>query len=100
LRDSELGPQIAYHLARDRAECERIARLNPIAAVREIGKLEAKLSPSVSEEKKTPKLSAAPEPIKPVSGSTAASTKKPDEMEYQEYKRYREEQLQLRQSRR
>ena len=93
LKTSAMGPQIAYHLAHDRDECLRIARLDPIAAVREIGKLEAKLTQATPEKSKTPKLSQAPEPIKPRTGSgNAASTKKPEEMDYREYRLYRESQ--------
>lgn len=46
LADSELGPQLAYHLAQNPDELSRIARLSPAAAGREIGKLEVKLTPA------------------------------------------------------
>lgn len=98
LLTSELGPQITYYLAQNRAECERIARLDPIAAVREIGKLEAKLSiKPTPETKKPPKLSAAPDPIKPdTGGSHAPSTKRPEDMTHEEYKLWRKQPAHLR----
>ena len=63
LADSELGPQLAYHLAQNPDELSRIARLSPAAAGRELGKLEAKLTPAKAEEEPEAKettASAAP----------------------------------------
>jgi hypothetical protein len=68
--ESELGPQIIYHFHKNPAEGIRIANLPPLSAVREIGKLEAKLS--VAPPKATIKTSQAPEPIQnTVSGKTS-----------------------------
>ncbi|HTL13075.1 MAG TPA: hypothetical protein VL588_11330 [Bdellovibrionota bacterium] len=63
---SENGPAILHELAKDPAEFKRINALGPLAAAREIGRLEAKLvspTPSGQEPKKT---THAPKPITPV----------------------------------
>jgi hypothetical protein len=51
LTESDLGPQLAYHLAQNPDELSRIARLPPAAAGREIGKLEVKLTPAEAPPK-------------------------------------------------
>jgi hypothetical protein len=79
LRDSELGPQLAYHLDRNPAVAEKLNTMNPRQAAREIGRLEAKLlstasaSPDpveVPKEAEPPapkvKTTNAPPPVKPV----------------------------------
>jgi uncharacterized small protein (DUF1192 family) len=42
--ESEIGPRMVYELAKNPAEAKRIAQLSPIAAVKELTKLEAKLT--------------------------------------------------------
>ncbi len=66
LMEADNGEDIAYHLGKNPKEAERIAKLPPLAQVREIGKLEAKLS-SKPDEPKTP--SKAPAPITPLTGA-------------------------------
>lgn len=64
--ESEIGPEVAYYLGMNREEANRIASLkSPLAQVREIGKIEAKLieHPPAAPAKKT---SSAPAPITPV----------------------------------
>lgn len=75
LIESEAGPKLAYELSKDRAELERIAKLSPLAQVRELGKLEARFT-SEPTPKPKPKVSAAPDPIKPV-GPRSGVDKKP-----------------------
>ena len=76
ITDSETGTEILYHLGQNPAEAARIAKLSPIAQVRAIGVLEAKLAPeSKTEEPPDPKpVSQAPKPIKPLAGSAAAAS--------------------------
>ena len=61
VKESDLGPEIVYHLDTNPADARRLAGLSPWAAVREIGKLEAKLS--AAPPKEPLKTSRAPEPI-------------------------------------
>lgn len=67
--DSDIGPEILYHLGTNPKEASRIARLSPFAAAREIGKIELKLS---TPQPKKP--SNAPDPINPVGGKEKVST--------------------------
>ena len=68
---------IAYHLGQNVAESQRISRLSPIAAAREIGKLEAMFSGGGPQKipQKTPKPIT---PSKPVSGKTVTDSKLED----------------------
>ena len=58
--ESEVGPQLLYHLATNPEEAERIAELSPLRQIAEIGKLEDKM------QKPVRKTSNAPAPIDPV----------------------------------
>lgn len=86
---SDFGPQIMYELAKDRTRLEKINRLSAIDAAREIGKIEARLEkPSASTQEK--KQSKAPAPIAPVGSKGSAKIEKsPDDMSFQEYKKWR-----------
>lgn len=90
---SELGPQLAYELAKDRKELERIAKLGPLAAVRELGKLEARITDRTAAAPAQRPISQAPEPIRPVGKGAATSTRPLDELPYQEYKKRREQDI-------
>ncbi len=70
IMESDNGADVAYYLGTHMKEAQRITSLSPIAQIREIGKLEAKLA----LEPPKPKVSEAPAPIKPVGGSAGAST--------------------------
>ena len=82
---SEMGPQIAYYLAKNVAETNRLNRLNPVAVAREIGRLEERLTPSQPK-----KVTDAPAPIKAVGGNgTDKVSKDPKDMTMDEYADYR-----------
>jgi hypothetical protein len=68
--ESDVGPQILYHLAENDEIAKKIASLSPKQALREIGKLEAKFEAKEPEaEKPTPIVrSKAPAPIQPIRG--------------------------------
>lgn len=76
ITESDIGPKLAYELAKNRPELERIAKLSPVAAIREIGKLEAKLTTPEPAPKPKPAVSKAPDPPKPV-GARSEVLKKP-----------------------
>lgn len=67
IMESELGPQILFHLGNNPKEAMRIARMSPYAAAREIGKLEVTLPELVKPS------SSAPAPINPVKPKSNAS---------------------------
>jgi hypothetical protein len=89
IQESEIGPQLAYELARKPEELMRLAKLPVRSAIREIGKFEAQLlsrSTNGSEGAKPVAHSQAPPPIRPVGSGGPTATKRPDEMSFQEYK--------------
>jgi hypothetical protein len=95
--NSDLGPAMMYHLSRNPEECDRIARLHPMAAIKEMGKIEARLEDaSTGPSSSTSTITKAPKPIKPVGGGATASTVELDTLPYQEFKRQREIQLGIR----
>ncbi|MES2355604.1 MAG: hypothetical protein V4568_14640 [Pseudomonadota bacterium] len=69
---SENGPELAYELAKSRDEFTRVNKLSPLAAAREIGKLEARLAKPSSETKES-KTTKAPTPINPVRATGGAN---------------------------
>jgi hypothetical protein len=90
--DSDFGPNLAYELAKNKSEFERINKLSPLAAAKEIGKIEARLS-NQSESKKEIKVTKAPQPLKAVgAGSKGSIQKSPDDMSFDEYKAWRKTQ--------
>jgi hypothetical protein len=76
IMEAENGEDVAYYLVSNLKEAQRIAQLSPMAQVREIGKLEAKLL-STPDKPKSP--SKAPAPITPLSGGATIATSEPSE---------------------
>lgn len=72
--ESEAGPDLAYWLGSNPQEAERIAQLPAIAAARELGRIEASLA-AAAQPKPQPRVTRAPEPIRPV---TAAAKTAPN----------------------
>ena len=69
--ESDVGPQVLYHLAENPEFAQKLSEMSTITALREIGKLEARF------EKKEPAKAAAtkqraPAPIKPIKGGGSA----------------------------
>lgn len=84
IRSSDSAADLAYWLGKNRAEAMRIAQMPPIAAARELGRIEASLSaPKPRTE------SNAPPPINPGKG-TGSGVKSPDKMTAEEYRAWRE----------
>lgn len=72
--DSELAPQLKYHLGKNPEELKRIVSLTPVAAIKAIAKLEDTLKEEKPPEKKT---TQAPPPIEPLKGiSTGVISKR------------------------
>lgn len=98
LISSENGPELMYELAKNRAELERICKLAPLAAARELGKIETRIGAKASPEEKkteaTKKLTKAPKPIEPVGGTkgTVAKSIYDPNLSQAEYERIRREQ--------
>lgn len=87
--DSDKGPELVYHLAKNPAEAARLSALSPLAAARELGRLEATLGQASTPAKPVTK---APAPMKPTSGNGTSSTADPAKMSHEEYRAYRAKQ--------
>lgn len=86
--EDEAGAEILYHLATNPKEMKRIASLPPIAAVREIGRLSAALSPTTPPVNGR-RITAAPKPPPPASRpAQAASDSIHDPAVQADYRRY------------
>jgi len=86
IMESENGPKLAYHLATNPEDAERIARMTPIGAVRALTLIEEGLKKPVAVSQATP-------PIKPV-GSKATSIKSLlDVKDYDEFTKRRAAQI-------
>lgn len=79
IMDSDVGPDVAYYLGKNPALAARIANLNPVSQVRELGKIEAMVS--------TPRQAAKPAaaPVNPVGARSSGGAKDPLKMSMAEY---------------
>lgn len=91
LMDSEAGPALAYHFAKHPDIAERINGLSPLAAAREIGRLEASMSAVAKPAPVSKPVSKAPEPIKPI-GSGSGGLSDPAAMSMDQYVAFRKTQ--------
>jgi len=77
--ESDVGPQLLYHLAENPEIAEKLSTSSVPSALRQLGKLEAKLEKAVETQPETKpskpvaKKSNAPEPIKPLRGASVAT---------------------------
>ena len=92
--NSEAGPALMYHLCSNPDECDRIANMHPMAAIKEMGKLEAQIEAAsqTGPSSSARPVTQAPPPIQPVGGGATTSTTPLDQLPYQEFKRIRNEQ--------
>ena len=87
IMSSDLSPQLLYYFGKNIDDLERINELSPMAAAREIGKIEAKL-----ERVKPNNQSSAPTPITPVT-ARASQNGLHDGLESEEWIKRRNAQL-------
>ncbi len=105
---SDVSAQVAYELAKNPEEFERINKLSPLLVAKEIGKIELRLSKAAEEksakiaEEKT-KTTKAPAPLKTLAGKAVATTTKSlydsENMDFKEWNRLREAELKKAQKR-
>lgn len=89
--ESDQKAEIAYYLAKNPEELQRIAKFSEARQMAEIGKLEEKVSGAKSPPKKTSK---APAPIDPVGGGKGGSDGKlRDDMPIDEWMKLRQKQV-------
>jgi len=107
--NGEAGVRLGYHFAKpeNRAEYDRIAKLSPIRAIAELGKLEDRLAKPKAKDPKPEEgtaadrtVSRAPSPITPLNASATAVTKDPSKMSVQELREYERQQRVARAARR
>lgn len=80
IRTSDAGPAVAYHLATNPDEARRIAGLTPLAQIREIGRIEARLETPPRGQIKT--ASDAPPPPTQVRGQGGRFAISPDTSDF------------------
>lgn len=90
LLDSDLGPQLAYHLAKNPDLANRLNQMSPTAAAREIGRIEAGLEKPATPAAKT--TSKAPPPINPIGSGRTNAAANPAQMDMEQYKAHRAKQ--------
>ena len=86
IAESDIGPEILNHLIDNAKELERIAALSPSAAIREVGKLEARLEakPSAATTNTAVAAPKAPAPIAPGGKPAAPPDSKPSDSDSME----------------
>jgi len=87
LAESEIPEDVAYYLGKNRGEAIRLSRMTPIAAAKEVARIEMELTKTNPEIK----ITKAPPPIKPI-GSGETVTKEADKMTQKEYEQWRNSQ--------
>lgn len=90
--ESPVGPQIAYYLALHPDELDELTGKTPGAAIRYLGRLEAKLEAEAVAKTK----SDAPKPPSTIKGVSGGAEKDPDKMTTEEWVRWREKQIKAR----
>lgn len=86
IMDSDLGPEIAYHLGKNPSEAVRISQLSPASQARELGRIEATISAP------KPAVKTAPKPVNPVGAKGSSGAKDPTKMTMAEYVAFRKAQ--------
>ncbi|MEY4429661.1 MAG: Rhodoferax phage [Pseudomonadota bacterium] len=93
LQDSDLGPQLAYHFAKNPDVLLRLNGMNPTAAAREIGRLEATLSAKpAAPAAPTKKVSNTPAPAGTLGTQGRATTPALQNLSMDEYMKQRKAQ--------
>lgn len=87
IRESEQGPEVAYHLTQHPEVAARIAALQPLAAARELGKIEASLS-APKEAPQPKRITSAPVPPTTI-GSGRSTVGDPGKMSQADYMEWR-----------
>ena len=76
IRESDIGPQVAYYLGENPDKAAAIAQLPPLIQAREIGRIEAKLEAAKAPLK--PAVSQAPPPVGKIDADDAPAVLKVD----------------------
>lgn len=98
IAESEFGPEILNHFVDNAKDFERIAALSPSAALREIGRLEARFDSAAKPAAAAPvteikKPSAAPAPVKPLGGNAVLGDGEPSHDNPDAWRKWRDKQV-------
>jgi len=86
LRDSDKGPDLVYHLAKNPAEAERLNSMSVRQMDREIGRLETTIgAKSAPPPPPAARTTNAPPPVKPGSPASAPGSNDPNKMNQTEF---------------
>lgn len=83
IRESPRGAEVAFYLSSHREEAQRIRQMPPLAAARELGRLEATLTAP-----KPRTQTQAPKPVPTVSGGGTRVAKNPERMGHDEFRKW------------
>lgn len=86
LMDSEMGPDLVYHLAKNPADAQRLSQLPERQMLRELITMESTLGKPSAPAARTTK---APPPVKPGSAAAAPANTDPAKMNQREYEAWR-----------
>jgi len=89
IKDSEKGPEIAYHIAKNPQLVARLAAKDVSQRLREFGRIEAELSRPAPP----PKVTTAPPPPAPIGGGSAGGEIDPSKMPINDWMAWRTKQL-------
>jgi hypothetical protein len=92
IKESDMGPRVAIHLAQNPDIATKWAGLSPSAVNREIGRLEATLSAPKAQAEVPKRVTSAPTPPTPI-GSGRSTTGDPAKMSQADYLAWRADQL-------
>ena len=71
--ESDIGPELVYYFAKNPDVVEKISGMNVLQALKEVGRIEAKLEkPNDKPVEKPVQVSKAPPPISPIKGTASA----------------------------
>ena len=96
IAESDLGPQLAYHLAKNRDVASAIYGLPPVQAAREIGRIEAKLATPKAEPRP---VTQTPPPPPQIRATEPEVERDPESMSMNEWIKWREKQIKRKQGR-
>jgi hypothetical protein len=86
IQESAQGAQLAYHLATHPDDAAALSVLSPAAALKALGKLEARFEATGTAPTRTPPVVPKPRPLTPVgSPGASADTRRPDQLPFEEY---------------
>ena len=97
--DSPNGPEVAYWLAQNRENADRIARLSPHQTALELGRIEGRLGAIKEVKARLAVVSQAPPPTPQIDAVEPDVNKDPDSMSIGDWMKWREKQIKRKQGR-